>query len=231
MPSTIPVLSSGSKEVVIIPGIKKNGLVTARVSYPFYKAYSQTRELIPAEVDTIIPTVQYRKGLNFQWLEDFEDGTISLEGTGTNTTEDSMFVTDVPEEVFSYDGEDNKYSGKVILDHGLQIFENSSIDVFDLPRGGQDIFLEINFKCNTEFVVGIYPLNSSVVSGTPIVNLFSTVDAEGDMQWKKAYISLKEDVNTGSNIGADFRVFFNSQTNVSEGTPEISLDNIKLVHF
>jgi len=114
---------------------------------------------------------------------------------------------------------------------GLQIFENSTIANYDLPRSGQEIYLEINFKCNTEFVVGIYPITGSFISGVPILNLLSTEDASGTMQWKKTYISLKEDVNDPLYNGADFRVFFNAQTNRETGTPTIFIDNIKLVHF
>jgi hypothetical protein len=117
------------------------------------------------------------------------------------------------------------------LGQGFQKFENSTIANFDLPRKGQEIYLEVNFKCNTEFVIGVYPINASIVTGAPIVNLFSTVDEEGILQWKKAYISLKEDVNNPEYTGADFRVFFNVQTNTASGTPLVFFDNIKLVHF
>ncbi len=231
MPVTIPVLASGKKDVTVLAGIKRNGISSDREIYPFYRGYSVEMELIPSKVDTLRPVVEYREDIKFVWMEDFEDNTLSLEGSGSNTTTDSLFITDDAEDVFEYDGVANRYSGKVIMPKGLQIFENRSVDLFDFPRSGQEIFLELNFKCNTEFIVGLYPFNNTIINGLPVVNLFSTEDSEGVMQWKKVYVSFKEDVNSARNIGADFKVFFNTQTNVSEGEPQIVLDNIKLLHF
>ena len=50
------------------------------------------------------------------------------------------------------------------------------------------------------------------------------------MQWKKAYVSLKEDINNPEYAGATFRVFFNAQTNGSN-EKQLFFDNIKLLHF
>ena len=230
LPATIPVLHSGSSVVTVLAGIKKNGLNTDRVIYPFYEAYEVTMELIPSQVDTLRPVVKYREGVTFPWLENFEDNSISLTGSGSGTT-DSFIITEDPEDVFNYDGVNNLRSGETIIGNGFQRWENSSVDLFDLPRIGQDIYLEINFKCNTEFVVGIYPINSPIATGVPIVNFFSTADSDGEnMQWKKAYVSLKEDVNNPEFQNAEFKVFFNTQSNQGSAT-KIFLDNIKLIHF
>jgi len=231
LPATIPILSSGKQQLTIVAGVKNNGFTAQRIRYPFYKAYDIDIELVPGSVDTVVPLFTYSESLNFQWLEDFEDQTISMKKSGSGTNVDTMSITGLPNDVYAYDGVDNNYSGKVVLGQGFQKFENSTISNFDLPRKGQEIYLEINFKCNTEFVVGIYPINAIVVTGVPIVNLFSTVDEEGIMQWKKAYVSLKEDVNNPGFNGSDFRVFLNVQTNTASGTPLVFFDNIKLVHF
>lgn len=230
LPATIPVLHSGSSVVTVLAGIKKNGLNSDRVVYPFYEAYEVTMELIPSEVDTLRPIVNYREGVTFPWLENFEDNSISLTGSGSGTTSDTFKITEDPEDVYNYDGINNSRSGETFIGNGFQKWENSSVDQFDLPRIGQDIYLEINFKCNTEFVAGIYPINSSIVTGIPIVNFFSTVDDDGDMQWKKAYISLKEDVNNPKFQNAEFKVFFFTQSSQGSST-KLFLDNIKLIHF
>lgn len=231
LPATVPILAAGTQDVLIVPGIKKNGLFQDRTAYPFLRPYSQERNLVPAVVDTIIPVLSYYESLKFAWLEDFEDNKLSLEKSGSTTTEDSMFIISDPAEVMDYDGSANKFSGYAPLDTGFSIFEFSSIERFDLPRGGQDIYLELNFKSNTEMVVGIYPINSLVVNGIPIVNLFSTETGSGELEWKKVYVSLKEDVNTQGFGGSQFRVFFNARSNTKAFTPEFYLDNIKLIHF
>lgn len=232
MPSTIPVLADGEEDIVIIAGVKTNGQSNDRRIYPFYSSFDKVHNFVPAQVDTIRPKVNYRNA-EFVWLEDFEDNTISLEKSETISTTDSFFITSDSTEVFEYDGSSNRFSGKIVLPaDGIQVFENRSVDLFDLPRRGEEVFLELNFACNTAFTVGIYPIRSSTSRGIPIVNFFSTVDDEtGEMKWKKGYLSLKEDVSTPANQGADFKVFINAQTNVSTGSPQILLDNIKLIHF
>jgi hypothetical protein len=62
------------------------------------------------------------------------------------------------------------------------------------------------------------------------VNFHSTENDQGEMQWKKAYVSLKEDINNPEYTGATFRVFFNAQTNGSN-EKKLFFDNIKLIHF
>ena len=39
LPATIPILESGSKQLTIIAGIRKNGLYYEREAYPFLKPY------------------------------------------------------------------------------------------------------------------------------------------------------------------------------------------------
>ena len=74
-------------------------------------------------------------------------------------------------------------------------------------------------------VAGFYPINNPIVTGIPIVNFFQT-----NGTWKKAYVSLKEDVNTPSFLGSDFRMFFNARSQ-KDVESTILLDNIKLIHF
>lgn len=231
MPSTIPVLKSGKSSVTVVAGVKKNGQSASRVAYPFYGTYNVEIDLKPAQVDTIRPVVEYKEAVRFPWLEDFEDNSLSVEGTGSNTTTDTLLITEDMTEVYSYDGDKSLRSGKVEVPLGLQKFEVSTIQAFDIPRDGREIYLELNFKCNTEFVVGVYPLNGSVVTGVSVVNFYSSADENNELQWKKAYVSLKEDLNAPANRTSDFRVFINAQTNSSDERPLLFFDNIKLVHF
>ena len=230
LPVRVPILQAGEHTITVVPGIKKNGLFNERVTYPFYSPFEQKLDLIPSAIDTILPVVRYRNNITFSWLEDFEDNAISVEKSGSNTTTDSMFVTSDPVHVFNYDGIENKYSGQVDIPSEFQIFENATVQLYDLPRKGGEVYLELDFKCNTEFTVGVYPVTGNFINGVPIVNFYSTEDDQGEMQWKKAYVSLKEDINNPEYAGATFRVFFNAQTNGSN-EKQLFFDNIKLIHF
>lgn len=230
LPVRVPILESGEHTITVVPGIKKNGLFDQRITYPFYSPFEEKIQLVPTAIDTIRPIIRYRNNVTFSWLEDFEDNAISVEKSGSNTTTDSMFITNDPVHVFNYDGLENKYSGQVNIPSEFQIFENATVQLYELPRKGVDVFLEMNFKCNTEFTVGVYPVTGSFINGVPIVNFYSTEDNQGEMQWKKAYVSLKEDINNPEYNGATFRVFFNAQTN-GEGEKQLFFDNLKLIHF
>lgn len=230
LPVRVPILASGEHTITVVPGIKKNGLFDQRITYPFYSPFEEKIELVPTAIDTIRPVIRYRTNVTFSWLEDFEDNAISVEKSGSNTTTDSMFIANDPVHVYNYDGIENKYSGQVNIPSEFQIFENATVQLYELPRKGVDVFLELNFKCNTEFTVGVYPVTGSFINGVPVVNFYSTEDNQGEMQWKKAYVSLKEDINNPEYNGATFRVFFNAQTN-GEGEKQLFFDNLKLIHF
>ncbi|MDB4174590.1 hypothetical protein N9811_07295 [Bacteroidia bacterium] len=231
MPATIPILESGVSTINVFAGIKKNGLTQDRIRYPMFRSFDTEMELTPGVVDTLIPVVVYNQSVKFSWIEDFEDRTISLEKSGgDDTSVDSLYVIDNEQDVYAYDGTSNKYSGRVDIPSGFQIFENRTIGQYELPRSGQDIYLELNFKCNTEFVVGMYPLSGNIINGYSVVNLFSTADADGVLQWKKVYVSLSEDVNNPQYNGLPFKPFFAAQTNKDENSV-LFFDNIKLVHF
>ena len=230
LPVRVPILESGEHTITVVPGIKKNGLFDQRITYPFYSPFEEKIELVPTAIDTIRPVIRYRTNVTFSWLEDFEDNAISVEKSGSNTTTDSMFIANDPVHVYNYDGIENKYSGQVNIPSEFQIFENATVQLYELPRKGVDVFLEMNFKCNTEFTVGVYPVTGSFINGVPVVNFYSTEDNQGEMQWKKAYVSLKEDINNPEYNGATFRVFFNAQTN-GEGEKQLFFDNLKLIHF
>jgi hypothetical protein len=230
VPATIPILTSGSSRINVFAGVKNNGLNNKRIRYPFYRSFDTDIDLTPGKVDTLIPLVVYNQNAKFSWIEDFEDGSVSLEKSGSFTTIDSFYITENSTDVYAYNGTTNRRSGAVDIPSGAQSFENSTIQSFALPRAGQDIYLELNFKCNTETVIGLYPITSDVVQGFPLVNLFSTVDELGVMQWKKIYISLVADVNNPAYVGAEFKTFISAQTNSAEES-KLFFDNIKLVHF
>lgn len=225
LPARIPILAEGEQSVIVLAGVKKNGMANDRIPYPFFEPFETTVNFKPAQIDTLEPVVQYNENVVFPWLEDFEDQTLSLEGSGASTTVDSMYIVSDPTLVYGYDAVKNRYSAGVEIDTGYQIFENSSVQLFDLPRSGREVFLEFNYKTDAELVAGFYPIGGNVVAGIPVVNFFPTTE------WKKAYVSLKEDINVPEFQDFLIRITFRSESNTEEQTPKIYLDNIKLVHF
>ncbi len=224
LPVTLPVLNAGYKEVIISPGIKKNGLSDHRIIYPFYTSFVDTIQLDPAQIDTVRPKIAYRETAIFSWIEDFEDKSISLEPSGTGRTIDTIRLTTDPLEVYNYDGVKNKVSAVVDMKTGFQVFEASTISQYDIPQN-VEVYLEMNFKSDVDVQVGFYPLNNTIIKGVGVLRLFPS------KEWKKTYISLGEDINAPANKGSDIRIFFNAVSNNPEPGSKIYLDNLKLVHF
>jgi hypothetical protein len=94
-----------------------------------------------------------------------------------------------------------------------------------LPGGGNPVYLELDYKNNHPFVMGIYVNNpTSVVQK----QLFQFNESEN---WNKIYINLTEYIS-GENSAIDFKLFFGA-LKVGEDTTKdvkIFIDNIKLVH-
>jgi hypothetical protein len=225
LPAHIPVLHEGEQEIVVIAGIKRNGQANDRMIYPFYTSYTTQRTLIPSNTDTLSPVVEFRTGAKMAWLEDFEDGIITMEKSGVNSTVDTIYITSDPSEVYDYNGGNSIRSGKIILDTRYQIFEYRSKQQFDLPRQLNESFLEFNYKCDIDLETGFYPLTGGPVNPVSVVRLYPTTT------WKKIYVSLTQDVNAAQYQGVEFKMFFGAFKNSGDKPVNIYLDNIKLIHF
>jgi hypothetical protein len=225
VPVTIPIIYDKDTNIIIVrAGIKNNGLADKRIAYPFYTLIRDTVVRRDNQIDSIFPMVSYVSGAEFPWLEDFEDRSISMEQSGNDVTIDSIGLTSDPDLVFGYNSK-NLYSAVVDLDTGKQYFERSSIPTFDFPRG-RAIYLEINYRCDTYAQIGLVVTNNGVlVDQIPVLLLYP--NPEG---WKKAYISLGEDVNNSKYAGNDFKVFLAAENNGKLDHPKLYIDNIKVIH-
>ncbi|MCB0397178.1 MAG: hypothetical protein KDD36_11010 [Flavobacteriales bacterium] len=215
LPARVPVPYSGSHKVTIYPGIKMNGISATRVIYPFFTSYNQTLDLVPAETITLNPTTTYTSFTQFAWMETFDNAGFSLEKTSkSDTTMTKALTADIFE---------GKGSGRIYLDTGDTLFEAKSTDAFKLPKG-EAIFLEMHYKCNHPFVVGL------IANGTQLTTQFPVFSFNPTTEWNKIYINLTQEVGNQNNI-IDYNVFIGVSRDGSYAVnPEIFLDNFKLVY-
>lgn len=225
LPAHIPVLHEGLGEVTVLAGIKKNGQANDRIIYPFYTAYITERELIPGTTDSLAPVVGYRASSVFAWKEDFENGVNSMERSGLNSTVDSMVLTSDPALVHNYNGTTSRITGMATLDSGFQVFEFRSKQQFELPRQQTAVFLEFNYRCDVNLDAGFYPLKAGEVNAISVVKYYPTD------QWRKAYVSLTEDLNAANLQNVDVHIFFGAFKASGDEPKRLYIDNIKLIHF
>ena len=217
LPAQIPVLKSGQQEIIIEAGIKKNGITASRISYPLFDRFETSKELIPNQICSIFPVVNYKIN-TFPYQENFEGN-----GTILNVLTDS--INHSIEKIYSNINDPilgNTYGKIVISGEEGEIFECRTNSII-LPKDRQ-VFLEMDYKSSSTFVVGIYATNSQTTQKTAIIYLNDKED------WNKTYISLNESISTFGNAYSNYNIFFGMSRNIEQESNELLLDNIRIVY-
>lgn len=221
LPAMLPVLAQGKQKLEIRPGIKLNGIAATRVPYPFYKPIIiQEFNFIPDSVQLIRPATSYYSTTVFGWIEDFENASISLEGTSQSDT--AIYKTqpaDNPEALLT---QYSSYSGIVTLNGTNNVFKVASFNSYVLPGLGTPVLLELDFKCTRPFGVGMFATLDGQVVDLPLV-----VVNQSD-EWNKIYVNLGPNV-TAYSSASSFKIYFESALGEDE-LAQYYLDNIKLLY-
>jgi len=215
LPANFPILKSGQQDIIIEGGVKKNGISSSRVNYPYFTSFEISAELLENQNLTLNPKVSYSFN-NFPYNEDFE-------GVGTSLTVISDSTSHSIEKIYDSSNINfgNYYAKSVISGEIGELFECNTPD-FDLPKN-QEVYLEMDYKCNSLIVVGIYANGSSAIDKNTIMYLNQKDD------WNKIYISLTEIIANFSDA-LDYKLFFAIPRDTSLVQNEMFLDNIKLVY-
>jgi hypothetical protein len=217
LPATFPVLSDGAHKVIIKPGIKINGIAASRAIYPFYTYYSGDVNLIKDSIITINPSITYNSSTVFEWKEAFEDGGVTIQ----NTIFSDTTLEKTSEAAYVFEG---NYSGIIHLDESHALYEGESINSYVLPVGDSPVFLELDYKNESDVEIGLFA-NTSTGSDD-----FAIVFLNKSDTWKKIYINLKNAVNNSTSAD-NFQVFFHIEKASDVSNPVILFDNIKLVRL
>ncbi|NOU47201.1 MAG: hypothetical protein HOO86_09080 [Bacteroidales bacterium] len=221
LPARIPVLQHGIQNLEVRAGIKLNGISSTRVPYPFYVPYTiDNFEFIEDSIRLVNPSTKYYSTTFFAWIEDFENASLSLISTSHSDT--NIYKTEPrnnPEALLS---EFSAYSGKITLDQSHKAFELASFKSYVLPRNGVPVFLELDYKCDIPFTVGMYASENGTVVSIPLVVVNTSKN------WNKIYINLGPNVAEHTQA-SDYRIFFQSDIDTEEQA-NVLFDNIKLVY-
>ena len=211
LPAKFPVLENDYQTLRIKAGIKSNGIASSRIAYPFYASFIDTVIFTPNQTITVNPTVSYLESAHF-FLEDFEGAGVDLEITIISDT----ILLELTDSL------GNQYGGGVLND-SLITFEIATDELLDLPQAGAPVFLELDYKCNTEFLVGVYINFPQSVLQKDLL----WINPKDD--WNKIYINLTSTISEG--VGAKFfKVFIGMKRDVSLDKNEVYFDNLKIVY-
>jgi hypothetical protein len=204
--NVMPIVATGNVEIVLMAGIKNNGISETRIPYPPYNSVKINLNIEPGKTYTLNPQFEYNTTAFFYYAED-------CEGTGTYFNTDGNYNCSIipdPENVF----------GK---SYYMTMYDSASTarllqtNQYFLPGSGATVYVEMNYKCNQEITLG---LKDDLGNFLQILNITPTDE------WKKIYIQLTNTVTASSR--SNFRVYVQATKAVSN--PSIYIDNIKLIY-
>lgn len=217
LPALVSVLKDGSGKLRLEAGIKLNGIKTTRANNPFFEPLIiEQFNFVPDSTITVNAGTTYRSQTVFVWLEDFELDVISLDTA--RLTSDVAVVKSSPEMAF-----EGSYSGMVALNRQKDVFEAATFEAYMLPVNGKPVFLEMNYKNDYYFTVGIFSQSSTQILKKEVIYL------NPQSEWNKIYLNLTEKL-TESQDAVDFKIFFRTALPTGVDTATIFLDNIKLIY-
>jgi hypothetical protein len=218
LPCKVPALFEGKCKISVGPGIKTNGIAATRTIYPFYKNYFTEVDLIPEGETKLSPLTVYFDSLTFAYKSNFDDAAgISLEAT--NRSDTSIQITYNQTEVFEGNG-----SLKAELTQDSAFLEFKQVDAVPLPKQGEFVFLEMNYKCNGLLNVELY---SNYPSSAPHIDKVLTLLPSEN--WNKIYIDLTRYVSTQVNA-INYTLYFSMIKLGGTESIKVYMDNLKIVH-
>ncbi len=219
LPCRIPVLISGAHKVSIGAGIQLNGSSTLRTPYLFYRFHEQENVNLEAGQTTIIsPTFTYFDSLTFAFKANFDD----LSGnklTSTSSSDTTLSLCNNPARVFEGAG---SCLVELFRDSGFVDFQ--MIDPVSLPKGGANVFMEINYKNNQDLLVGLRSYYSGASTQEEQVITLRPTES-----WNKVYINLTRQVSSQVNA-SNYRIYFQTTKPSGSDSLEILIDNFKIIY-
>lgn len=219
LPARIPVLKTGSHQVTVFPGIKKNGIASTRTNYTFYNPIKKTLNLIQDSVVSMGSQVStYILATAFPFREDFEGLSIGLDTTQRSTTNITLTAPGSPETF------EREHSGKVVLDDTAHsFFECQTHDEYMIPASAP-VYLEMNFNTTNTITIGIITYSYSALYQVPVLTLNPT-----NGNWKKIYIDLSTSLWAYQGV-TTFRVYMGTFIDTGLKQSTILFDNFKVLY-
>jgi len=210
--SIMPVLGTGNSKITLFAGIKNNGISATRLPYEFYQGHVINQYFESAKTYTFSPVFEYLTDAVFptQGCEDYEGSGVKYFSVGDSST---LVISDINK---VFEGTHSVFMSMSNSKPTAQIKTSTSMS---LPVGGTPIYLELNYKCNQPFEVG-------VIAGSTEVRPALTVNSSPE--WNKIYIQLSQAVSTQPTYNY-YDIYIKATKQSDVPTPEIYIDNIKLV--
>lgn len=226
LPATVPIIASGSSEILIDPGIKDNGIAATPDIYPFYKRYETTIDLVGGETFLIQPRTSYVDNTNFGFIESFESANHVFRDDLDNN--DSTNVELDRSDVFEGSG-----SGRIFINQNFPAIEVGGIKFINYPPSGTPVYVEMDYKADVPMAIGWVAYDAV---GNRLGN-FVDRGVNSKDTWNKVYFNFRETIREIEILGAvSYQMVLVSTLPIEDGAfalddAEIMIDNVKVVRF
>jgi len=215
MPGKMPLPLIGNTYLSIRPVIWVNGVSALRIDYPLMKGFDTTLSLTGGQVIKFKPVFKYYSTVNFRFMENFNGASSGIQNSNLVDTFCVKEVMTSPTQGYLC----------LRLDPTHTVCQAQSINAFPLPYDGTNVYIEINYKCNTNFEVGIIGTNNP---GT-YTDQRSAGGANASASWNKLYISLSDLLRTPPTYNYYYLYFYKGAYDTNTGINQICIDNIKVI--
>ena len=212
----LPIITKNQNVTInIFAGIKNNGISDTRTSWVFYD-FLKIDTLVESGKTIERPlTFRYNTNTKFAWVEGFTGPGFSLVKSGDFDTDTTWKMASAAD---SFEGNTAEI-GLAGKGNGAVAVVQSSI-TYPIPKGSSNVYVEINYKSNQGFEVGVKAGSSQK----------SSVFVNPSENWNKIYIQLSDAVNREPSA-TNHKVYFKMVKTADNADPKMFLDNIKLVYL
>ena len=217
----IPVLADGTTNIKLVAGVRKNGITIDRIQYPFYATWSQDVELTLGQETKVEPVFTYYAAP--VWSEGFDGAGHSFDITGSDTTFHIFEGTSDSADILV-----GPKAAGILLDTEHDYFRAATTAAPAFPLGTSPTFLEIDYRSDTRFLVGVkYDVGTTPVT-LPYLFVNATGSVGGTLPWGHIYIDLATPWGGGGTTNRQFYIEAQLENGATSG--RITLDNLNVHH-
>ena len=214
LPSKFPVLEQGRTNIKVYAGIKNNGISSNRVIYPFYSSDTINELLNINSTTEINPTVYIKENIEVH-SDDFE--------TNFTFNYDSGFKGVVFEDGNNYGSLSLSDSDSIIISEIN--YKDFPLNFENVPQQGSPTYLELDYKSNTLFLVGMYITTPNIPTIEKELLFINPKE-----NWNKIYIDLTQSISEA--IGAEtFSIYIKMQRDTILDENKLDFDNLRIIHY
>lgn len=234
LPAVLPAsLGIGDHDITVLPAMNLNGISGLRTIYSpvnpieFSLAISEEDFLDTLTFSARERSTTYQSFYAVEIIENFDQAGLNFQKL--NNSDTTLERIKDPDSTFGYtppyasQPENNGQAGLIALSSQNPRGEFSSISTYSLPRGLQNLFVELNYRTNIPFSVGLVAITADGERRQ------ITVTLNPKKEWSKLYLDLITEYNAFPGASG-YKLYLRSQLPEGRAGGRIFLDNLKLVY-